>query len=153
MKTLLCGLLAWVAMQAQQYPDYLVFTGAGYTRSTPAVPEAWVSGLVGLGAGIYSKTTVDMTAAGSNTMRTGLCKVFRQTGNWAIGSCVDAGVQTTAPVIGSFAGGGFGDYDLGGLWKPLAGVRLLVELRITGEPASPTSQIVPGLFIGIGKSF
>lgn len=121
------------------YPDFVVAMGGGYTRNNgmPNVAEGWVSGEVGLGGGNFNMTTVDMTS-NTNTLRTGFGKIFAVSGNLFIGGRVDAGIQTPAPVLGSFAGGIFAMYDLGGWHKRFAGMVLVGEFRVIGTTGSTT---------------
>jgi hypothetical protein len=138
------------------YPSYFIATGGGYTRNaTPNAAEGWVSAALGLGAGNYSVTTVDMTST-SNTIRTGFAKVFSQSGNFILLGRVDAGVSTVTPVIGSFSGGALLLYNLKGISPRLADLFVLGEVRISGvtatTPAIPNA-VTPGFYFGFGKSF
>lgn len=159
------------------YPSYMVSMGGGYTRNngTPNIAEGWVSGAYGLGSGNYIITTVDMFA-NSSSVRAGYAKIFASSGNFMMGARVDAGASTVTPVIGSFTGGGFILYDLNGISKKMAGLKFVVELRITGATSvgSSTTQstnaagqvitttsnsvvnaglVTPGIYFGFAKTF
>jgi hypothetical protein len=138
------------------YPGYFVAAGGGYTRNaTPQAAEGWVSAALGMGAGNYSITTIDMTAA-TSTIRTGFAKVFSQSGNFTLLGRVDAGVSTVAPVIGSFSGGALVLYNMKGFNPKLANLFLLAEVRISGvtsTTAAVPNAVTPGFYFGFGKSF
>jgi hypothetical protein len=140
------------------YPQYFVSTGGGIARNaTPAVAEGWVSAAMQIGTNspYYSITTVDMTSA-SSTIRTGLAKIFSQSGNVTLMGRLDAGVSTISPIIGNFSGGAILLYNMRGFSKKLSGIFLLGEIRITGATASTAAapnQVNTGFYFGVGKSF
>jgi hypothetical protein len=143
---------------APAYPNYFVSTGGGYTRNAvPNAAEGWVSAAVQIGANspYYSITTVDMTSA-TSTIRTGIAKIFGQTGNLTLLGRMDAGISTVAPVIGNFSGGALLLYNLKGFSPKFANVFLLGEVRISAATSTTTAvpnQVTPGFYFGIGKSF
>jgi len=143
---------------APVYPSYFVSTGGGYTRNaTPNAAEGWVSAAVQVGTNspYYSITTVDLTSTNSS-IRTGLAKIFSQSGNLTLLGRMDAGISTITPVIGNFSGGALLLYNMKGLSPRLSNVFLLGEIRIsaaTSTTASAPNQVTPGFYFGIGKSF
>jgi hypothetical protein len=147
---------ATTAASTVVYPAYMVASGGGYTRNaTPQAAEGWVSAALGLGAGNYSITTIDMTST-TSTIRTGFAKVFSQSGNFTLMGRVDAGVSTITPVIGSFSGGAILLYNMKGFSPKLANLFLLGELRISGVTATTAAvpnAVTPGFYFGVGKSF
>ena len=140
------------------YPNYFVSTGGGYTRNaSPAGAEGWVSAAMQIGTNspYYSITTIDMTSA-SSSIRTGIAKIFSQSGNVTLMGRMDAGVSTISPVIGNFSGGAILLYNMKGFSKRFDGVFLLGEIRITGATSTTTAapnQVTPGFYFGVGKSF
>ena len=140
---------------APAYPSYFVSAGGGYTRGSTTPAEGFISAAIGIGGGNYSITTVDMFATAS-TVRTGIAKIMSQSGNFTLLARIDAGIQTTTPVIGSFSGGGILMYNLKGLSSKLANAYVFAEARITGSSsatAAAPSQVYPGFFLGVGRSF
>lgn len=162
MKTLIALLVSALALSAQTttpaptYPSYFVSAGGGYTRNaTPQAAEGFISTAIGLGGGNYSITTIDMTST-SSTIRTGIAKIFAQSGNFSLLGRIDAGISTVAPVVGSFAGGAVFMYNLKGLSSALANTFAFAEVRITGASTTTTAapnQVTPGFYVGIGRSF
>ena len=161
MKTLIALVVSALALAAQTttpapvYPSYFISAGGGYTRGAALPAEGFISAAVGLGGGNYSVTTVDNYSTGSS-VRTGFAKIMSQSGNFTLLARVDAGIQTTAPVIGNFSGGAIVMYQLSGLSSKLANTYAFVEARITGASSSTAlqpSQVFPGFFVGLGKSF
>jgi hypothetical protein len=143
------------ATAATTYPSYFISFGGGYTRGAALPAEGFISAAIGLGGGNYSITTVDNFATGSS-VRTGFAKIMSQSGNFTLLARVDAGVSTVAPVIGNFSGGAVVMYQLKGISSKLANTYAFVEARITGASSSTAaqpSQVFPGFFLGVGKSF
>jgi hypothetical protein len=147
-----------LAQPAPVYPNYFVSSGGGYTRNaTPNAAEGWVSAAIQVGTNspYYSITTVDMTSS-TSSIRTGIAKIFSQSGNLTLMGRMDAGLSTVAPVIGSFSGGAILLYNMKGFSAKLNNVFLLGEIRIsaaTSTTATTPNQITPGFYFGIGKSF
>lgn len=143
---------------APVYPNYFVSTGGGYTRNAmPNAAEGWVSAAVQIGTNspYYSITTVDMTSA-TSSIRTGVAKIFSQSGNLTLMGRMDAGVSTVSPVIGNFSGGAIVLYNMKGFSPRFSNVFLLGEVRIsaaTATTASTPNQVTPGFYFGVGKSF
>jgi hypothetical protein len=143
---------------AAVYPSYFVSTGGGYTRNaTPNAAEGWVSAAIQVGTNspYYSITTVDMTST-TSSIRTGIGKIFSQSGNLTLLGRMDAGLSTVTPVIGNFSGGAILLYNMKGFSPKLANTFLLGEVRISAATSTTTSvpnQVTPGFYFGIGKSF
>src|SRR5260370_774803 len=81
------GLLA----QDAPYPSYFVSMGGGYTRNaTPNAALGWVSAAMQIGTNspYYSITTIDMDKS-TSSIRTGVAKVFSQSGNTTLLGRVD----------------------------------------------------------------
>jgi hypothetical protein len=146
------------AQTAPVYPSYFVSTGGGYTRNaTPNAAEGWVSAALQVGANspYYSITTVDMTSS-TSSIRTGLAKIFSQSGNVTLLGRIDAGISTVTPTIGNFSGGAILLYNMKGFSAKLTNIYLLGEIRIsaaTATTAATPNQVTPGFYFGIGKSF
>jgi hypothetical protein len=143
---------------APAYPNYFVSTGGGYTRNAmPNAAEGWVSAAVQIGTNspYYSITTVDMTSA-TSSIRSGVAKVFSQTGNLTLMGRMDAGVSTVSPVIGNFSGGAILLYNMKGFSTKFSNLFLLGEVRISAATSTTVNipnQVTPGFYFGIGKSF
>jgi hypothetical protein len=140
------------------YPSYFVSTGGGYTRNaTPNAAEGWVSAAIQVGnnSPYYSITTVDLTSA-TSSIRTGLAKIFSQSGNFTLLGRMDAGISTVTPTIGNFSGGAILLYNMKGFSTKLNNIYLLGEIRIsaaTSTTVAMPNQVTPGFYFGIGKSF
>jgi hypothetical protein len=140
------------------YPNYFVSAGGGYTRNaSPGAAEGWVSAAMQIGTNspYFSITTVDMNGA-TSSIRTGIAKMFSQSGNITLLGRLDAGVSTISPVIGNFSGGAILLYNLKGVSPRLDGIHLLGEVRISGATAvtaTVPNQVTPGFYFGIGRSF
>jgi hypothetical protein len=149
---------ALFAQTPSVYPSYFVSAGGGYTRNaTPNAAEGWVSAAlqVGTNSPYYSITTVDMTSA-TASIRTGLAKIFSQSGNVTLLGRIDAGISTVTPAIGNFSGGAILLYNMKGFSPKLANVFLLGEMRVSAATSTTTTvpnQVTPGFYFGIGKSF
>jgi hypothetical protein len=143
---------------APVYPSYFISTGGGYTRNaTPNAAEGWVSAALQVGSNspYYSITTIDMTST-TSSIRTGLAKIFSQSGNVTLLGRVDAGISTVTPTIGNFSGGAILLYNMKGFSPKLNNLFLVGELRIsaaTSTTATTPNQVTPGFYFGIGKSF
>ena len=143
---------------AAAYPNYFISSGGGYTRgATPHAAEGWVSAAVqvGVNSPYYSITTVDMTSS-TSSIRTGLAKIFSQSGNLTLMGRIDAGISTATPVIGNFSGGAILLYNMKGFSPKLTNLFLLGEVRIsaaTSTTGANPNQVTPGFYFGIGKSF
>jgi hypothetical protein len=140
---------------AATYPQYFIGAGAGYTRTAATAAEGTITAAIGLGAGNYSITTVDMFSAYSS-VRTGFAKVMAASGNMMLLARVDGGISTTAPIIGNFSGGAVLMYNLGGVKPAFKGTFLYGEVRITGQStttAGAPAQVAPGFYFGVGKAF
>jgi len=143
---------------APVYPGYFISAGGGYTRNaTPNAAEGWISAAVQIGdnSPYYSITTVDMTST-TSSIRTGVAKIFSQSGNLTLMGRMDAGLSTVSPIIGNFSGGGIILYNMKGISSKLTNIYLLGELRIsaaTSTTAAAPNQVTPGFYFGIGKSF
>jgi hypothetical protein len=140
------------------YPSYFVSTGGGYTRNAiPNAAEGWVSAAIQVGnnSPYYGITTVDMTSA-TSSIRTGIAKIFSQSGNVTLLGRVDAGISTVSPTVGNFSGGAILLYNMKGFSPKLNNIYLLGEIRIsaaTSTTVTTPNQVTPGFFFGIGKSF
>jgi len=143
---------------APVYPSYFISTGGGYTRNAaPNAAEGWVSAALQVGSNspYYSITTIDLTST-TSSIRTGLAKIFSQSGNVTLLGRVDAGISTITPTIGNFSGGAILLYNMKGFSPKLNNLFLVSELRISGATsttATTPNQVTPGFYFGIGKSF
>lgn len=161
-KTVLLALLVVVPTFAQTPADhtdpatYFVGVGSSYNRyATPPAASGWLSVGAKLSPGLYSITTLDMTST-SSSLRTGLAKLVKQSGNFSLFIHADGGFVSgsvtggTGATLGSFSGGGMIMYDLSGVSKKLQHTYAVGVVRIL----SITSTSVQPVFeFGFGRSF
>jgi hypothetical protein len=132
-------------------PQYFVGTGITYDYYGPTGFAANTEFAALLKGNTYSYSTLELTRAQA-TVRTGAAYMFYNANHWSLFGLVDGGIATgTGPTLGSFSGGGFGGYDLGGkLTKDIthlfigAGVRLI---NTSGQTTQPIFGFI------IGKAF
>jgi hypothetical protein len=138
-------------------PDYLVAAGGSYSKySSPPVAAGWLSAAVKVADKTYSITTLDMGST-SSSLRTGVARLLKQSGNWTLSLHGDGGVTMpngalggTTVALGSFSAGGMLLYDLGGLSKALAHVYAVGVVRIL---SINSTSVQPVFEVGIGKAF
>lgn len=137
-------------------PDYWIGLGGSYSKySAPPTAAGWVTAAVRVSDKTYSITTIDMMS-NSSSLRTGVSRVLKQTGNWTVSLHADGGITRPIGVdngvvaVGSFSGGGLLMYDLVGVSKKLEHVYIVGVVRIVSVTSS---DVKPVFEIGIGRSF
>ena len=174
-------------VNAAECPTVIVGIGGGVIRNSgqTSTGEGYISGLLNLGACNYIGTNVDMAQVNglpANTVRAEYSRLFAfgklpdGGAEWLVGPVVSAGTATTPPVIGSFAGGIYGAWNLGAIAKRMNGLMLTGEVRLTGStqtvassttaangvttvttvtttPTNQVGQVSVGLYLGVSFTF
>lgn len=196
MKILVVSVLVALPVLAQPFlqpssnplcPGIILGIGGGVVRNSGQIntAEGSVSALLNIGGCNMAGTNVDMASVNglpSNTIRAEFAnlhpfgKLADGTARFLVGPVVSAGTATTAPVIGSFAGGLYAGWNLGAIKPSLSGLMLTGELRVTGAtqtvssstfaangittvtsitqtPTNQVGQVSVGLYLSVSYSF